>query len=106
MDRCLSSSTHHGVGSKSIWYTRGTFYTTNPCLTDTAARSWLLVRKPELDSIQNDRLIDSSLLFLLIAWAELGQAMKDKLTIAEVNCEALPTLCKKKKITGYPTLML
>lgn len=32
--------------------------------------------------------------------------MKDKLTIAEVNCEALPALCKKKKIQGYPTLIL
>ncbi|KAG7562713.1 hypothetical protein FFLO_01873 [Filobasidium floriforme] len=39
-------------------------------------------------------------------WAELGTAMKDKLAIAEVNCEALPALCKKHKITGYPTLNL
>jgi hypothetical protein len=44
--------------------------------------------------------------FISIAWAELGTAMKDKLAIAEVNCEALPALCKKHKITGYPTLNL
>ena len=30
--------------------------------------------------------------------------MKEKLTVAEVNCEAFSALCKSQGVTGYPML--
>ena len=38
-------------------------------------------------------------------WNQLAQHMKNKLTIAEVNCEDNPSLCKSQSIEGYPTLI-
>jgi thioredoxin domain-containing protein 5 len=32
--------------------------------------------------------------------------MQNKLNIAEVNCDAEPALCRKKGVTGYPTMIL
>ena len=37
-------------------------------------------------------------------WTQLASTMKEKLTIAEVNCEAFSTLCKSQGVTGYPML--
>ena len=38
-------------------------------------------------------------------WKQLAQDMKNKLTIAEVNCDDNPALCKSQSIEGYPTLV-
>lgn len=77
---------------------------TEQSFVDTAAESWLLVSRRESSRMHHGG--SQLIYFISIAWAELGTAMKDKLAIAEVNCEALPALCKKHKITGYPTLNL
>ena len=37
-------------------------------------------------------------------WTELARHMKDKLTIAEVNCEEHGALCRTQDVTGYPML--
>ncbi|KAI0077603.1 thioredoxin-domain-containing protein [Panus rudis PR-1116 ss-1] len=37
-------------------------------------------------------------------WAELARLMKDKLTIAEVNCEEHNALCRTQDVSGYPML--
>ncbi|KAF8239442.1 protein disulfide isomerase [Tricholoma matsutake] len=39
------------------------------------------------------------------AWKELARHMQNKLTIAEVNCDELGTLCNSHNIQGYPTLL-
>ena len=38
-------------------------------------------------------------------WKQLARHMKDKLTIAEVNCDDNASLCKSQTIEGYPTLI-
>ena len=38
-------------------------------------------------------------------WEQLARHMKNKLTIAEVNCEDNTSLCKSLSIEGYPTLI-
>ncbi|THV07435.1 thioredoxin-domain-containing protein [Dendrothele bispora CBS 962.96] len=38
-------------------------------------------------------------------WKNLAQSMQNKLTIAEVDCEAHKSLCKTQKIEGFPTLV-
>jgi thioredoxin domain-containing protein 5 len=38
-------------------------------------------------------------------WKQLARHMKDKLTIAEVNCDDNASLCKSQNIEGYPTLI-
>ena len=38
-------------------------------------------------------------------WKQLARHMKNKLTIAEVNCDDNPSLCKSQSIGGYPTLI-
>lgn len=38
-------------------------------------------------------------------WKQLARHMKDKLTIAEVNCDDNASLCKSQSIEGYPTLI-
>ncbi|KDQ65138.1 hypothetical protein JAAARDRAFT_43901 [Jaapia argillacea MUCL 33604] len=37
-------------------------------------------------------------------WVQLAAAMQNKLTIAEVNCDDHPALCKQEDIQGYPML--
>ena len=37
-------------------------------------------------------------------WKQLARHMKDKLTIAEVNCDDNAALCKSQSLEGYPTL--
>ncbi|KAI0706903.1 thioredoxin-like protein [Cerioporus squamosus] len=37
-------------------------------------------------------------------WTQLGSAMRNKLNIAEVDCESHSALCKQEGITGYPML--
>lgn len=37
-------------------------------------------------------------------WSQLAHAMQHKLTIAEVDCEEQPALCKREGVTGYPML--
>ncbi|EDR04936.1 protein disulfide isomerase [Laccaria bicolor S238N-H82] len=38
-------------------------------------------------------------------WKKLARHMKDKVTIAEVNCDDHSALCKSQDIKGYPTLI-
>ena len=38
-------------------------------------------------------------------WKQLARHMKNKLTIAEVNCDDNASLCKSQSIEGYPTLV-
>lgn len=38
-------------------------------------------------------------------WKQLARHMKNKLTIAEVNCDDHTSLCKSQSIEGYPTLL-
>jgi thioredoxin domain-containing protein 5 len=38
-------------------------------------------------------------------WKQLAQQMKNKLTIADVNCDDNASLCKSQSIEGYPTLI-
>ena len=38
-------------------------------------------------------------------WKQLARHMKNKLTIAEVNCDENSSLCKSQSIEGYPTLI-
>ncbi|KAL1727432.1 thioredoxin-like protein [Schizophyllum commune] len=38
-------------------------------------------------------------------WDLLAQHMQNRLTIAEVDCEAHPALCKSYNVNGYPTLV-
>jgi thioredoxin domain-containing protein 5 len=38
-------------------------------------------------------------------WKQLARHMKNKLTIAEVNCDDNASLCKSQSIEGYPTLI-
>ncbi|TRM68611.1 thioredoxin-like protein [Schizophyllum amplum] len=38
-------------------------------------------------------------------WKLLAQHMQNRLTIAEVDCEAHPAICKSFNINGYPTLV-
>ncbi|CAL1709319.1 unnamed protein product [Somion occarium] len=38
------------------------------------------------------------------SWTELARHMKDKLTIAEVNCEDHGALCRTQDVSGYPML--
>lgn len=38
-------------------------------------------------------------------WVQLAHHLKNKVTVAEVDCEALSTLCAAHKIQGYPTLV-
>ena len=38
-------------------------------------------------------------------WKQLARHMQNKLTIAEVNCDDNPSLCKSQSIEGYPTLI-
>ncbi|EIN04376.1 thioredoxin-like protein [Punctularia strigosozonata HHB-11173 SS5] len=37
-------------------------------------------------------------------WTKLAEAMKHRMAIAEVDCEAEPKLCKQQGVTGYPML--
>lgn len=39
-------------------------------------------------------------------WKQLADSMREKVTIAEVNCDDHPALCKQENIKGYPTLVL
>jgi thiol-disulfide isomerase/thioredoxin len=39
------------------------------------------------------------------AWKNLAQSMQNKLTVAEVDCEAHKALCKNQNIEGFPTLV-
>ena len=38
-------------------------------------------------------------------WKQLARHMKNKLTIAEVNCDENASLCKSQGLEGYPTLL-
>ena len=38
-------------------------------------------------------------------WTRLGLHARNKLTIASVDCDAQPALCKRQRIQGYPTLV-
>lgn len=38
-------------------------------------------------------------------WTQLGAVFRNKLNVAEVNCEAYKDICKKEGIQGYPTLL-
>lgn len=38
-------------------------------------------------------------------WVQLAAHMKDKLTVAEVDCEAHGSLCASHRVPGYPTLI-
>lgn len=38
-------------------------------------------------------------------WKQLARHMKNKITIAEVNCDDHASLCKSQSIEGYPTLI-
>lgn len=38
-------------------------------------------------------------------WKQLARHMKNKLIIAEVNCDENTSLCKSQNIEGYPTLV-
>ena len=38
-------------------------------------------------------------------WTQLGRHMKDKLTIAEVDCDEHNSLCRSHNVQGYPTLL-
>ncbi|KAL1747767.1 thioredoxin-like protein [Schizophyllum fasciatum] len=38
-------------------------------------------------------------------WELLAQRMQNRLTIAEVDCEAHPAVCKAYNVNGYPTLV-
>jgi len=38
-------------------------------------------------------------------WVQLASHMKDKLTVAEVDCEAHGSLCALYRVPGYPTLI-
>ena len=38
------------------------------------------------------------------SWVELARITKDKLTVAEVNCDDHSSLCRSQGVTGYPML--
>jgi thioredoxin domain-containing protein 5 len=38
-------------------------------------------------------------------WVQLAAHLKDKVTVAEVDCDASSSLCAMQKIQGYPTLI-
>lgn len=42
---------------------------------------------------------------LIPVWRQLARHMKNKLVIAEVNCEDNASFCKSQNIEGYPTLI-
>ena len=38
------------------------------------------------------------------AWTQLGAVYRNKLNVAEINCEAYKDICKREGVQGYPTL--
>lgn len=37
-------------------------------------------------------------------WTQLARHMQHRLTVAEVDCEDQPAVCKREGVTGYPML--
>lgn len=66
------------------------------------ARSWLPVRSRLLLC----RRISSSPLLAPAVYAELAAELAGKISVAEVDCEALPAVCKGEGVMGYPQLFL